>query len=68
MEPVVFAVNDNDALPLEYKLQERRPVRYLDLNDIINNPAPFCVVRSYERRFEEQAGDILGADLCYAAQ
>lgn len=60
MELLYMVINDNDALPLEYKLQEGRPFRHLDVSDIINNPAPFCLVSTNEGGLEEQLLNVVG--------
>lgn len=52
MDPYIFDVTENDALSLEDKLQERRPLRYLNINDIINNSKSFCFLRTQEGRLK----------------
>lgn len=61
--PYVFSVNENDGLPLEYKLEEWRPGRYLDVKDIVNNPAPFCFDGPNEGGLKKQLLSFVRADL-----
>ena len=53
-QPYVFSINDNDGLPLEYKLKEGRPGRYLNIKDVINNTEAFRLRSADEGGFEEQ--------------
>ena len=38
-QPYIFAVSENDALPLEYKLENRQPLRQADVSDFIGDAA-----------------------------
>ena len=62
-QPYVFDVTENDALPLENKLKEGRPLRYLNINDVINNPQSFCLLRAQEGSLKEQLLSGGGVDL-----
>jgi len=48
MDLKFFVTAETDALPLEYKLNEWRSLRHLDVNDIMNNASVSCVVCANE--------------------
>ena len=54
---------ENDALSLEYKLENRRACGYLDLSDIVNNPVGLGVVWISGYGLEKHLLGLLGSDL-----
>ena len=62
MKPYVFDVSDNDALPLEYKLNNWQPLRQADLSDFMDNSVFLRLHRTHEGSFEKQLLDILGGE------
>lgn len=63
MKPYVFDVSDNDALPLEYKLQNRQPRRQADISDFINNAAVERFHASKESGLKEKLFDVFGCQI-----
>ena len=49
----------NDALSLEYKLDDGCATGYLDLSDVVNNAALQRIGGVFSGRLEEQRGDLL---------
>lgn len=64
MAPYVFEVSANDALPLEYKLQNRQPLRQADVSDFINNAPVERFHASEKSGFQEKLLDIFGRKIC----
>ncbi len=66
MEMTMWVPTDpsgNDALPLEYKLQEGCAFRYLDLSDFVDKPTILRLFRPYEVGLEEQPVRFLRANI-----
>lgn len=61
--PYVFDVSANDALPLEYKLRNRKPLRQVDVCDLINNSSFYRLGRTNEGSLEKQAFYVVGAEV-----
>ena len=57
MSPVL---PENDALPLEYKLNNWCAKGNLDLADVVNNSVPFRIIRIPSRGLEKQLIDRRG--------
>lgn len=53
----------NDALPLEYKLQNRHPLRQVDVGHFINNPSLFGVQGTDESGIEKKSLDVSSREL-----
>lgn len=51
-------VSDNDALPLEYKLQNRNPFRQVDVSDFVNNTSFFRIYGPEESCLKEKLFDV----------
>lgn len=62
-KPYVFDVSANDALPLEYKLRNREPLRQVDVSDFIDDSAFVRVHSTDERGFEEESRHIFGTEV-----
>ena len=60
-------IAENDALPLEYKLQYGCAIRDLDVSDVVNDPVVAGVCSILSLRFKEQAVDIFSAEVCSLA-
>jgi hypothetical protein len=54
--------NGNDALPLEYKLENRHARGYAHVADFVNNTLSLSFVREHERRFQEEGFRFLGVN------
>ena len=52
----------NDGLPLEYKLQDRRPSGNLHLTDVLNNPVGLGIVWISGYSLQEELVDFLELD------
>ena len=57
--PYLFEGSANDALPLEYKLQNRHPQRQVNVRDFINNAPLQRVDRPEERGLKEELLHVL---------
>ncbi len=63
MTHYIFDVSENDALPLEYKLDNRQPLRQVDVTDFINNSPFVSLGCTKEGSFEEQRLDVLNSKI-----
>ncbi len=59
-ERFTMDLSGNDALSLEYKLQEGRALRHLDLADVINYSPGLRLVRPKETGLKEEVLGFLG--------
>ena len=54
----------NDALPLEYKLKERRAIRHLRVPDLVDNAEFLGLRRANKGGLQKEAFDFLGTNVC----
>lgn len=64
MKPYIFDVSENDALPLEYKLNKRNALRNANLSDFVNNTAFMSFISPEKSSFKEKVFDIFGGKVC----
>lgn len=62
-DPFVFDVSDNDALPLEYKRQNRDILRQFDLSDIMDNASFARLISPKESGFEKEVFNLFNGKI-----